>query len=91
MALDLLCASIVFKIPHMPNSRLQLRMGIHSGPAIGIVSGSKTPKYWYMNIYKSFNQILILNKSSIQFDILQIYDFIVLLDQLPILPAGLEK
>jgi len=49
MALDLLCASIVFKIPHMPNSRLQLRMGIHSGPAIGIVSGSKTPKYWYIN------------------------------------------
>ena len=52
MALDLLCASIVFKIPHMPNSRLQLRMGIHSGPAIGIVSGSKTPKYWCVNTYK---------------------------------------
>ena len=45
MALDLLCASIVFKIPHMPNARLQLRMGIHSGSAIGIVSGAKTPKY----------------------------------------------
>ena len=45
MALDLLCASIVFKIPHMPNARLQLRMGIHTGSAIGIVSGSKTPKY----------------------------------------------
>ena len=50
MALDLLCASIVFKIPRMPNSRLQLRMGIHSGPAIGVVSGSKTPKYWYFYI-----------------------------------------
>ena len=45
MALDLLCASIVFKIPHMPNARLQLRMGIHTGSALGIVSGSKTPKY----------------------------------------------
>ena len=69
MALDLLCASIVFKIPHMPNSRLQLRMGIHSGPAIGIVSGSKTPKYWYTNTYNPFDQILVLNKSSIKFDI----------------------
>ena len=51
MALDLLRATIVFKIPHMPNSRLQLRMGIHTGPAIGVVSGSNTPKYWYESLY----------------------------------------
>ena len=48
MALDLLRASIVFKITHRPTYRIQLRMGIHSGPVVGIVSGSKTPKYWYI-------------------------------------------
>ena len=45
MALDLLAGSVVFQIPHKPNSRLQMRMGIHSGPAVGVVAGSKIPKY----------------------------------------------
>lgn len=48
MALDLLAGSVVFQIPHKPNSRLQMRMGIHSGPAVGVVAGSKIPKYFVM-------------------------------------------
>lgn len=46
MALDLLAGSVVFQIPHRPNSRLHIRMGVHSGPAVGVVAGSKIPKYW---------------------------------------------
>ena len=45
MALDLSAASGIFRIPRCPNFRLQLRMGIHSGPAIGIVTGPKIPRY----------------------------------------------
>ena len=29
MALDLLAGSVVFQIPHRPNARLNIRMGIH--------------------------------------------------------------
>ena len=47
MALDLLGETVVFQIPQMPNYRLQIRMGIHSGPVVGIVAGSKLPKYRY--------------------------------------------
>ena len=46
MALDFLAGSVVFQIPHRPNARLHMRMGIHSGPAVGVVAGSKIPKYW---------------------------------------------
>ena len=48
MALDLLYESVVFRIPQLPNYRLKVRMGIHSGPAVGVVSGSKMPKYGYV-------------------------------------------
>ena len=47
MALDLLAGTVVFQIPHRPNARLHMRMGIHSGSAVGVVAGSKIPKYWY--------------------------------------------
>ena len=46
MALDLAAASGNFRVPRVPNFRLQLRMGIHSGPVVGIVTGPKIPKYW---------------------------------------------
>jgi len=48
MALDFLAGSVVFQIPHRPNARLHMRMGIHSGPAVGVVAGSKIPKYCVM-------------------------------------------
>jgi len=49
MALDLLAGSVVFQIPHRPNSRLNIRMGVHSGPACGVVAGSKIPNYCVMS------------------------------------------
>ena len=64
MALDLLAGSVVFQIPHRPNSRLNIRMGLHrygsllqsyllilliSGPACGVVAGSKIPNYCVMS------------------------------------------
>ena len=48
MALDLLYDTVDFRIPQLPNYRLQVRMGIHSGPAVGVVAGSKMPKYGYV-------------------------------------------
>ena len=47
MALDLSAASGNFRIPRVPNFRLKLRMGIHSGPAVGLVTGPNIPRYWY--------------------------------------------
>ena len=35
MALDIMNGASVFIIPHKPNERLRLRVGIHSGPAVG--------------------------------------------------------
>ena len=49
MALDLLAGSVVFQIPHRPNARLNIRMGLHSGPACGVVAGSKIPNYCVMS------------------------------------------
>ena len=36
---------MVFQVPHRPIARLYLRMGIHSGPASGVVVGYKVPFY----------------------------------------------
>ena len=44
-ALHLLSAMIDFRIPHMPEERLQLRIGIHSGPCVAGVVGQKMPRY----------------------------------------------
>ena len=66
IALDLLAGSVVFQIPHRPNSRLNIRMGFHrlailgylyhltqtmlsSGPACGVVAGTKIPNYCVMS------------------------------------------
>lgn len=45
MSLHLLSAIMDFKIRHMPEERLQLRIGIHSGPAVAGVVGLKMPRY----------------------------------------------
>ncbi|XP_057716108.1 uncharacterized protein LOC130931368 isoform X2 [Corythoichthys intestinalis] len=45
MALDLVAAVRQVAIPHMPNQRLQLRAGIHTGPCVAGIVGSKMPRY----------------------------------------------
>ena len=45
MSLHLLSAIMDFRIRHMPEERLQLRIGIHSGPAVAGVVGLKMPRY----------------------------------------------
>ncbi|XP_037552801.1 uncharacterized protein LOC119429198, partial [Nematolebias whitei] len=45
MALDLLAAVRQVVIPHMPNERLQLRAGIHTGPCVAGIVGYKMPRY----------------------------------------------
>ena len=32
LALDLVSAALSFRIPHRPNLKLQLRIGLHTGP-----------------------------------------------------------
>eukprot|EP00126_Sphaerothecum_destruens_P015541 Sdes_comp9559_c0_seq2m1035 len=45
LALNLLNAVTTFKIPHLKDTQLQLRIGIHSGPAVAGVVGLKMPRY----------------------------------------------
>ncbi|XP_072768925.1 uncharacterized protein, partial [Nerophis lumbriciformis] len=45
MALDLVAAVRQVSIPHMPDQRLQLRAGIHTGPCVAGIVGSKMPRY----------------------------------------------
>ncbi|XP_077455500.1 uncharacterized protein LOC144073500 [Stigmatopora argus] len=45
MALDLVAAVRQVAIPHMPNQRLQLRAGIHTGPCVAGIVGYKMPRY----------------------------------------------
>ncbi|XP_028824272.1 atrial natriuretic peptide receptor 1-like isoform X2 [Denticeps clupeoides] len=45
MALDLLSVCKTFRIPHKPNNQLQIRAGIHSGPVVAGVVGTKMPRY----------------------------------------------
>ncbi|XP_070174969.1 atrial natriuretic peptide receptor 1-like [Littorina saxatilis] len=45
MALDLLSIMHSFEVPHKPDYRLKVRSGIHSGPVMAGVVGSKMPRY----------------------------------------------
>lgn len=45
MALDLLDASSIFKIPHSSSETLQIRCGVHTGPVVAGIVGSKMPRY----------------------------------------------
>ncbi|XP_043531824.1 atrial natriuretic peptide receptor 1-like isoform X2 [Chiloscyllium plagiosum] len=45
MSLDLVAAVRQVPIPHMPTERLQLRVGIHTGPCVAGVVGHKMPRY----------------------------------------------
>ncbi|KAL3862163.1 hypothetical protein ACJMK2_008151, partial [Sinanodonta woodiana] len=45
MSLDLLSSMCDFRIRHMPEKTLQLRIGMHSGPCVSGVVGLKMPRY----------------------------------------------
>ncbi|XP_077777759.1 atrial natriuretic peptide receptor 1-like [Podarcis muralis] len=45
MALDLVLVCKTFRIPHKPNTQLKIRAGIHSGPVVAGVVGTKMPRY----------------------------------------------
>ncbi|TRZ04018.1 hypothetical protein DNTS_031185 [Danionella cerebrum] len=45
MALDLVAVCKTFRIPHRPQTQLQIRAGIHSGPVVAGVVGTKMPRY----------------------------------------------
>uniref|UniRef100_A0A3P8W5X1 Guanylate cyclase n=1 Tax=Cynoglossus semilaevis TaxID=244447 RepID=A0A3P8W5X1_CYNSE len=45
MAVDLVNVCHNFKIPHKPNTQLKIRAGIHSGPVVAGVVGTKMPRY----------------------------------------------
>ncbi|XP_020567060.1 membrane guanylyl cyclase isoform X1 [Oryzias latipes] len=45
MALDLVGVCQTFRIPHKPSMQLQIRAGIHSGPVVAGVVGTKMPRY----------------------------------------------
>ncbi|XP_066996175.2 uncharacterized protein [Anabrus simplex] len=45
MALDLLAACTVFRLPHRPDEQLEIRSGMHTGPVVAGIVGSKMPRY----------------------------------------------
>ena len=49
MALDLLSGSSFFVVPHRPQDKLQLRIGIHTGP---VVSGILLISLWHGTFFK---------------------------------------
>ena len=51
MALDIACATVKFKIHHRPDTRLEIRIGIHSGSVCAGVVGLKMPRYAFCMIW----------------------------------------
>ncbi|XP_053326331.1 atrial natriuretic peptide receptor 2-like [Spea bombifrons] len=45
MALDMVAVCQSFQIPHIPDTKLKIRAGIHSGPVVAGVVGTKMPRY----------------------------------------------
>ncbi|XP_030062588.1 retinal guanylyl cyclase 2 [Microcaecilia unicolor] len=45
MALNLVAVCHSFKIPHLADAQLQIRAGLHSGPVVAGVVGTKMPRY----------------------------------------------
>jgi class 3 adenylate cyclase len=45
LALDFMRVLPSFRVPHLPNERINLRIGIHSGPAVAGVVGLTMPRY----------------------------------------------
>nr|XP_060632091.1 atrial natriuretic peptide receptor 1-like [Anolis sagrei ordinatus] len=45
MALDLVAAVRQVLVPHMPDRKLELRVGVHTGPCVAGVVGHKMPRY----------------------------------------------
>jgi hypothetical protein len=45
MAMDLLHHISHIEIPHLPGTKMRLRAGVHSGPCVAGVVGSKMPRY----------------------------------------------
>ncbi|CAD5126185.1 DgyrCDS14356 [Dimorphilus gyrociliatus] len=44
-ALDLLSGILSFKVPHLPDYKIQIRIGLHSGSAVAGVVGKTMPRY----------------------------------------------
>ena len=45
MALEMIAVVQKFRIPHKTTEKLRIRVGIHSGPVVAGVVGTKMPRY----------------------------------------------
>ena len=55
MALEMLTEVLAFKIRHSPGKRLQIRIGIHSGP---VVAGESTAASWIRTTRRAASTML---------------------------------
>ena len=45
MALEMIDSIKDFEIPHLPGSFLKMRIGLHTGPCVAAITGTKMPRY----------------------------------------------